>query len=126
MLRIKSERKRVEITEYSLEYFVDETGGYSFPCDENGNVLEMGPEALKNLEQCRQHPEKFIRPGHIRKDVHSYVEPAVGICSCGEDVILEDEYMGACQCGKCGQWYNLFGQELLPPGLWEENYYEDY
>jgi hypothetical protein len=30
--------------------------------------------------------------------------------------------MGANECPHCGQWYNVFGQELLPPDQWEEDY----
>lgn len=36
---------------------------------------------------------------------------------------LVNQYQGACPCPKCGQWYNLFGQELINPQYWEE---EDY
>ena len=39
-----------------------------------------------------------------------------------ETVYLYDRYRAACQCPKCGRWYNLFGQELLPPEMWEEDY----
>jgi hypothetical protein len=28
--------------------------------------------------------------------------------------------MGACQCENCGQWYNIFGQELIDPEYWED------
>ena len=54
--------------------------------------------------------------------INGYREPAHGICRCGEEVTLIDEYMGSCQCENCGQWYNLFGQELLPPNQWEEDW----
>lgn len=30
--------------------------------------------------------------------------------------------MGACQCPKCGKWYNIFGQALLDPEFWEDDY----
>lgn len=46
-------------------------------------------------------------------------EPAVGICVCGMEVELVNQYMGACQC-ECGRWYNLFGQRLIDPKYWEE------
>ena len=32
--------------------------------------------------------------------------------------------MGAFECA-CGQWYNMFGQELNPPEDWEEPLEED-
>lgn len=43
---------------------------------------------------------------------------AIGECKCGAEVPLMDQYMGACECPGCGQWYNLSGQELLPPEEW--------
>ena len=46
--------------EYALEFFFDRTGGFSFPCDEYGNILPLkSPEAAENLEWCRNHPEEF-------------------------------------------------------------------
>ena len=51
---------------------------------------------------------------------HSIRDNAHGTCECGNEVELYDEYYGACQCEKCGKWYNLFGQELNPPTYWEE------
>ena len=48
-----------------------------------------------------------------------YKEPAHGTCICGEEVSLWDQYYGACECPKCGRWYNLFGQELVAPEHWE-------
>ena len=105
--------------EYALEFFFDRNGGFSFPCDEYGNVLPLkSPEAAENLEWCRNHPEKF-KFIEIRRRKYNWSEPDSGICYCGERVELVDEYCGACQCPRCGQWYNLFGQELLSPEEWE-------
>lgn len=59
----------------------------------------------------------IIRP---EREANGYKPPAYGTCHCGGTVELTDEYMGACECPNCGQWYNLFGQELLPPDMWEE------
>lgn len=119
MLRniIRGERKT--IVEHEMVFFYDNTGGFSFPCDENGNVLPLKYQAaVENLEWCRSHPEEFsiIEIRHHRR---SWREPDSGTCHCGERVELVNEYCGACQCPKCGQWYNLFGQELLPPEEWE-------
>lgn len=105
--------------EYALEFFFDRNGGFSFPCDEYGNVLPLNsPEAAENLEWCRIHPEKFEFI-EIRRHKQSWREPDSGTCYCGERVELVNEYCGACQCPRCGQWYNLFGQELLSPEEWE-------
>ena len=37
---------------------------------------------------------------------------------CGAEFYLQDEYLGACECPRCGQWFNLFGQELTDPRGW--------
>ena len=37
---------------------------------------------------------------------------------CGEEFYLQDEYLGACECPRCGQWFNLFGQEVTNPSSW--------
>ena len=39
-------------------------------------------------------------------------------CSCGKTIILEDQYMGACKCPKCGKWYNMFGDRIKTPDEW--------
>ena len=115
--------------------FDDSNGcGFAFPCDIDGNIIPftdgdpVSPAALENLEWCRQHPEKFTRAGEIVEIRQSYREPNRGTCACGQTVELYDQFYGACQCPECGRWYNLFGQELLPPDQWEtdpseEEYY---
>lgn len=82
---------------------------------------KMQPEAIANYEDCING----LRPGYrdvgVRKMSHSWTANAIGICDiCGADVELYDGYMGACQCPKCGQWYNMAGQQLVPPEQWEE------
>ena len=112
--------RRLEVT-YGLRFFVDANGGCEFPCDSNGNVKRsrMTKAAIENYERCIAHPEDFP---YAFNEVHEYrrwvKDEPYGTCHCGERVYLFNEYMGACQCGKCGQWYNLFGQELLPPEEW--------
>lgn len=108
---------------YSRE-FTHGDGGFSFPCDEHGNVFPFEfEEAQRNYEWCMAHPEEFETEwNRLRRWKNTYREPAHGTCVCGEEVYLEDEYMGACECQNCGRWYNLFGQELLPPEQWESDY----
>ena len=106
---------------YSPMYMYDRDSGFWFPCDEAGNLLHLPPEAEKNYEYCRNHPEEFEIAGEVRTIRNEYREPDTGVCSCGQKVDLIEEYYGACQCPKCGKWYNLFGQELLPPEAWEED-----
>lgn len=93
------------------------------PCDEDGNLLPWQDEAVnearrRNLESALAHPEKYVRFNKVIKRTHEYKEPAYGLCECGAEFPMFNEYMGACECPGCGQWYNLFGQELLPPDQW--------
>lgn len=113
---------RLEIT-YGLRFYVDAGGGCEFPCDADGNVKldSMMEAAINNYNDCLVHPEKFPYAFNEVKEYRRRIkDEPYGTCHCGERVYLINEYMGACQCGKCGQWYNLFGEELLPPSEWEE------
>ncbi len=120
---VPAERK-TEVS-YDLTFWYDEdreTGGFCFPCDRVGKVLPFQyEEAKQNYENCMAHPEQFKVFAEVQKFVNHYTEPAHGTCSCGEEVELYDQYYGACQCPKCGQWYNLFGQSLVPPECWEHD-----
>ena len=113
------------VTEVRYELAFDDGygNGYGFPCDANG-VVDGGltSDALRNLEYCRQHPEAFKRANEVIEIRLQYKEEDRGTCRCGETVYLHDQHQAACQCPKCGRWYNLFGQELLPPEMWEEDY----
>lgn len=121
-----------EKTDYEIAFDDGCNNGFSFPCDKNGNLLEDVPDAARqNHKLCLQHPEKFKRFNTIVEYKYTVKEPAHGTCSCGETVYLYDQYYGACQCPNCYKWYNLFGQELLPPEQWERDpskveYYEEW
>ena len=112
----------LEVT-YGLRFFVDSGGGLEFPCDADGNVFldKMYDCAIENYKYCMEHPEKYP---YAYNKIHEYrrwvKDISYGTCHCGERVYLVNEYMGACQCPKCGQWYNLFGQELVPPENWDD------
>lgn len=110
-----------EVT-FELAYDDGHGNGFGFPCDEHGNLPpDLNPDAAANLAWCREHPERFARSGKVLRRVYSYREPAHGTCSCGETVMLTNEYCGACECPNCGKWYNLFGQELEPPERWDKD-----
>ena len=119
------------VVEHQLVFLDSENGGYAFPCDANGNLLEESPELQKSLNFCLGHPEKFDRFNELVTYRRSVKENDRGTCICGSDVELWDQYYGACRCPKCGKWYNLFGQSLLSPDYWEmdpseEEYYEEW
>lgn len=121
MIRNFQESKVVEQTEYNLLFYADATGGLSFPCDKDGNITTKYPAALANYEHAIRHPEAFPYAfREIAKRTHRYREPASGICHCGKRIDLYNQYLGACQCPYCGQWWNLFGQELNDVFTWEK------
>ena len=112
------------VTEYELVFDDGVFNGYGFPCDANGKLLQSekeNPIAHENMRRCLEHPERFVRFNKILKHERRVRDNAHGTCSCGNEVELWDQYMGACQCEKCGRWYNLFGQELVAPEYWEED-----
>ena len=53
-------------------------------------------------------------------------DPPTGTCNCGHKIELYDRYLGACECPYCGQWWNLFGQELKNPEHWNDYGEMDY
>ena len=120
MLRDITESYWDEDVSYQLCFTDDDGNGFSFNCDKEGNLLldTLAPEAIANYRYCCDHKEKFAVFNKVVKYKTRYKVPAQGVCDCGEVVILEDEYMGACQCENCGKWYSLSGQELLPPDEW--------
>ena len=126
MLKDITPRTPVEIKDREVEFTRADGSGFAFPCDERGNPLStLSPEALENYEYCLDHPEEFPEAfDEIRVQVRRYTEPASGTCICGTRVSLPGSYMGADECPGCGRWYNVYGQELLPPDQWEsEEYY---
>ena len=120
-IQIVSPRKRVKCTDYSLDFnFADvfSNGGYSFPCDKNGNVFPLEPAAEENYRNCIDGKYNVVPTG-VLTHTWSYVEPAIGKCYCGRQVPLVDYYHGACEC-ECGQWYSVHGNALVSPQYWEE------
>jgi hypothetical protein len=129
MLKIIKERTPETITEYYIEfkYKDDPEAGFCFPatCYGDPDFSCMTSEALANYEACLT--DKRLTEGEFTKHKWTYMNPAIGICSCGKDVVLECDHAGAVRC-ECGKWYNLFGQSLIDPKYWyrdEDDYYSD-
>ena len=129
MLKIIKERTPETIKEYYIEfrYKDDPEAGFCFPANRRGapKFSSMPPEAIRNYEACLT--DKRLTAGEFVTRTHTYMNPAVGLCSCGKEVILECDHSGAVQC-ECGRWYNLFGQSLIDPKYWyrdEDDYYSD-
>lgn len=110
----------VEEEVYSLLFYVDRTGGYGFPCDKDGKLLPGTNEVAKrNYEEALKHPERYPYAfNEVEKRTVRNRHPATGVCKCGERIELFNDYMGARECPNCGQWWNLFGQELNDVSTW--------
>ena len=108
MLTFLRQSERVYEKEYYREFILrsDPNGGLSFPSDKDGNpVIEKeNTAAWDNYKYALEHPEKYIDN------------------DCGEEFELLDQHGGACQCPKCGNWYNLSGQALKPPSEWGDEF----
>ena len=112
--------------EICTEHFIvfdDESGnGYWFPCNQGGVFPEpLNPCAQENYDYCMENPQLFVRHGEVVKEERLFTVPACGRCSCGNTVELVNQYCGAAQCDNCGRWYNLFGENILPPDEWHES-----
>ena len=122
MLKIIKERTPEIIIDRYIEfnYKDDPDAGFMFPARENGepDFEHMPPEAKANYEKCLTD-NRLTEPEFI-VDKRTYMNYAVGRCSCGAKVVLDCDYIGAVRC-ECGKWYNLFGQELIDPKYWEED-----
>jgi len=105
------------ITEYHIVFDDGRGNGSWFPCDKDGNLSkDLHPCAMENYKnRCMESHDKYVRFNEVIETKRRIRDEAHGTCSCGQEVYLSNEYYGACQCEKCGKWYNLFGQELLPP-----------
>ena len=123
MIEIINPRHTEEIVDYRIEFTDIDGNGYSFPCDENGNLLPFVTDAAeKNYNNSLAHPELFAIYNAFKIYRRTFTAPAVASCHCGSKVTLENQYQGACECPECGRWYNLFGQELIDPEGWDDAY----
>lgn len=112
-IKILTERRTVESVRFTLNFqFIGNANcGEVFDCDENGVVDEASLSWVKQaMEGVTAVPptRKFLG---IRREVHSYREPAVARCTCGSKVFLEDPLDNV--CGGCQRVYNSCGQEVV-------------
>lgn len=115
MARIIKERERIQKSYYEMCFYKDGEICFAFPMDENGEKVEpTTPECYwwENYQKCLERDDLV---GRREKRVYTDVEPAVLECDCGNHVSLVDEFYGSCECPRCHQWYNLFGQKVLSP-----------
>ena len=128
MLKIIRERSTHTEVEHYVEFTDEEGAGFSFPCDSNGNIQfnddipELGRAQRDNYDYAMSHRERFTKQyAEFVTRRYAVTDNALGKCVCGETVELYNQYQGACSCPKCGQWYNLFGQELIDPEYWDDD-----
>ena len=118
-------RPRERKTDVSYNRFFQRIGdyegnGYAFHCDKDGNLVNASEVAMQNFENCLADPEHYEDCGVV-ENKHTYMENALAECSkCSTTFELFDQYLGACECPTCGQWYNLSGQELNPVNTWSQ------
>lgn len=118
-IEIIKEREIIESVEYFLNFsWSDKGGGFSFSCDEHGNVdtAKMRDAARINLWKCYSGEYDVIFKG-IEKRTHTYVDPKIGKCICGSEVIL-DRFTNTCY--DCERDYNMSGQLLADRSQWGE------
>lgn len=122
-MKIVKERQHHDENFYCLNFwFVDPPNscGFSFDCDENGNVTNLTNEAAKaHYAACLTGlvQGQRVLPGKIQKYTQHYSTPAIGLCEmCGRKVCL-DGFTNTCQCGAD---YNMSGQRLAPRSQWGE------
>ena len=124
-MKIIRERQLKEHKELKREFTLigeEQGNGFSFPCLQDGSPDKNDENYdcwKNNFKTCIERPDLYIDEG-VQIIRWTYTEPALGLCSCGNEVELIDEYEGACECSKCGNWYNMFGQQLIDPVWWEE------
>ena len=135
MAKIIKERERKTHTEYRLEFYEKETDEvcWSFPLV-NGKGRNIVPckegKEVNTYEECTEEEctwwKNYIKAKeddglYSIEEEHkwSWTEPAIAICECGREIGLNYD---AEECPYCGRLHNLFGQELLPRHMWEEEY----
>jgi hypothetical protein len=113
----------IVVDEKFMVLYENEEKEYLFESDRDGLVDEslLTPEVLENLRQCRE----ACKRGDLEWEVlgmtildmtKSYVEPAVGRCVCGEEVMLSG-FTNTCDCGRD---YDSSGVLLAPRSQWGE------
>jgi hypothetical protein len=121
-MKIIKRRERIE--HVTRELFFERKdcpgAGFSFPCDEKGNVnVAALPAAAQSSysEALRAAGGPQMYAPEVREYTSVAVEPALGLCNrCGDEVALYG-FTNTCDCGAD---YNMSGQELAPRSQWGE------
>lgn len=120
----RSKRVRERHFRLAFDYEGEQGWGFSFPCDEHGNVdvASLQPAGREAYAAClagevvtTAGPRRMVARG-VQSWERSYTEPAEGKCECGRIVQL-DAFTNPCDCGRD---YNMSGQKLAPREQWGE------
>ena len=117
-MEIIQARHKVRVEKYGAYYeWNDSPGaGFSFDCDEAGDVYTLDNEAAReNYEACVSGEFDVTYIGVVDYS-YDYWEPTIGRCDCGHELNL-DHFTNAC---KCGRDYNSSGTLLAPREQWGE------
>lgn len=92
--------------------------GFAFACNQAGEPVSLTPVQAGSWAFCAEQVTagKMSDLG-VRLDVSHHVEPAIGRCDCGDEVVLGGF---TCTCRRCGTDYNSAGQRLAPRSQWGE------
>lgn len=121
-MKIIKNRERVEVIQYSHNFEWSDGGGFSFPCNEKGEIdlHSMTSAAKINYDMCLAGTSGSGRPitdMGVERYEHSYPSHAVGLCGCGEEVYLTGFTN---TCDGCNADYNMSGQLLADRSQWGE------
>lgn len=125
MIKIIREAQTAYHVQYYINFDITSSGGYSFPCNHDGEPIGLSEVAMANLEKCRSGEVKTYRPPYIKEVAWASHSPAIGECHCGGEVEMSPDNEGLCYCS-CGAIYNTAGQSIRPRSEWEERYDDDY
>jgi hypothetical protein len=119
-MQILQERQRHTNTQrqHCYEWTDCPGAGFSFDVDDNGSPTSDNPASRENWDGCQpggKYTGQIVDMG-IQSHTHEWVEPAVGRCDCGAEVVLDGF---TCPC-ECGRDYNSSGQLLAHRSQWGE------
>lgn len=107
-----------EHIEYRLVFDLISGGvGYSFPCNESGNIGDLPPIAFINYRKCitKELPVKAARVETVRS---KYTEPMIIECNHCQSHVILGRFTNTCE--SCETDYNGSGQELGSRETWGE------
>ena len=121
MLTIIKERGTETITEKCLDIYNEQNElCMGFDLDNNDSPI-INDCAKENYQLAMKKIADGLWSKRINTNKFTLRTDPIGKCKCGTKFEMHNEYLGACECPGCGQWYNLFGQELTPPDTWNQN-----